>query len=354
MNVFINTDDNKIALLNKLGEYSFSNDINTEFDVSVLLESKEIEDIISVIIKINCPTVVLVGNYENKDNSISKLFIDNGFPLESLIYKDNDVLKNYLGMSFKTPVPRGVGHKSLIELVNYAKDNKLMPELIIWNPSEHDPEDIVTFPDKKEQPVESKPVSKTRINEARTVYEAKFKEAKPDNTEAKAIIQAISIENYLKQFKKITLLLRTNSDTDTSDIIQTLSQRYKFTLLDITDKQNNYLLYGKDREEATLTGYYSFVEDNLVHAITPSTDTLLIEFDLLGKRTDLIDDLYVISSSKIFIPTSEPDETDIKAIRDWINNGLELNGILVKNQEALNAYKKIIGENVFTAEVFLI
>ena len=90
MNIFINTTDDKVALLNRPGGL-FLNHINADTEVSIVIADAGLETILEKITR--HPTVVLVGVYKDRESNQVKSLLNGGIPQESLIYKDGEYLK---------------------------------------------------------------------------------------------------------------------------------------------------------------------------------------------------------------------------------------------------------------------
>lgn len=342
MKVYINTTDDKVALLNRTGGLFFSNSISADIEVSIVIADAKCETILDRVASI--PTVVLVGVYKDKDSSMAKLLLNRGLPQESLIYKDGELLKNHLGEPLKTPVPRGVGYNALKELAEYAKSRNLLPETIVWNPEANTEEAIIEFP--TQTPRQAKPESKTPQAKPEIAHSQTKSEAKVPAEPLKQHVRTVPLSNFIKEYPKTILLMRTSTDIDTSKLLHSLRSRYEFKLLDITDNRKS--APGGSLNEAVKTGYYSYLDKELVYTYGPKLPLLVIEFDFFGANADLVNNLYEMVNQRYFVPAV--DEADLQTVRDWLNNGLELDGVIVLNEEALNYYNKEFKQNVFTAD----
>lgn len=335
MNIFINTTDDKVALLNRPGGLFFSNHINADTEVSIVIADAGLETILEKITDI--PTVVLVGVYKDRNSDVAKSLLNGGIPQESLIYKDGEYLKNHLGESFKTLVPRGVGYNALKELAEYAKSKNLLPEAIVWNPDKT----IIEFPTttaKSEQLRPEVPQNKPE--------QKKAPQTKPETKPLAEPVKTVALSNFIKDYEKIILFMKTSVDLDISKLIHSLRDKQEFKLLDITDQHKS--IHGQNLNEAVKTGYYSYLDKELVYTYGPKHPLLIIEFDFFGVNSDLINSLYEVVGQRYFVPTV--NEVDLQTVRDWLNNGLELDGIIVDSEAALNHYQKEFKQNIFTAD----
>lgn len=381
MNVFLNAPDEQITLLNNIGEFLFTNNINKDINAVVLISGQD--EIIDDVIEKNVPTIVLVDAYHNKEGRVSKSFLNRGFLAKSLIYMDGERLKNHIGEEFNTLVPRGVGLAALKELIEYAAENNLYPELIIWKPIEP----TITFPttqqaDVVEQPIENT-VTSEKLQPKQEVFDKSFKEEskrienfkkemkqeppKEVKRESKKQVRNetfnVTLDKYIKSHEKVILLMKPTIQYEPQLIIKELREKERFNLLDATDNQSLFSLYGRSIDEAISTGYYSIIRNNQVNTGSIKVSTLIILLDSFGNNSSMIDDSYDIVNQKYFVlsnhecvNTSEdddrlPKEKDIGVVIDWENNGLSADGVLVEN-EMLAYYKQELKLPIFTVENF--
>lgn len=364
MEILINLSDDKVNILNNYRDYQFS---NKNGKVAIIINENNFESFLSQAIKNNLPTVVLAGTLKNKDNKVSKLCLEKGLMPQSLVFKNSNTLVDYTEEKvFQTLVPRGVGLNALIELADYAVENNLVAELIIWNPDEAEevlivlddelPEDTKTEKEGKIKDVSKEPpavtsiegrqrnskVERIRPNEREEL--PKVEENKPvKNTLSN--IHKIELSTYMANFDQIILLLRLSENSNNLSVINDLQNKYPATLLEIEKTPSMFSRYASSQEKAIELGDYSFFKDDYVIA-NPSVKNkiLLIDIELLGDFSDLVNGLYESSNKKIFIPSDTYIEEELLVIKDWKNNSLDIDGIIVFDEHMYDVYTKEIGE----------
>lgn len=362
MKILINLSDDKIKALNNYQKCEFS---NKDGEVAIIIEGGILDVFLEKALDERLPTVVLAGVYPNKENEVSKKCLEHGLLPQSLIYKNEDTLIDYTGeTTFKTKVPRGVGINALMEVAEYATKNKLVAEFIVWNPT---PLEIgVKNKNKEEVIIQTKEpelvAQKQGKNDVKGIKEEKpfhiaeekqvvNKESVKETIKPSTQTQIMELNTYIKTFEQVIILFKLSNNADTLTVVNDIQNKYLATLLEIDDNLKMFSRYASNEEKAVLMGDYSYYKDGFIRTSAENKNkVLLIDIELLGDYSELINDLYEEATKKIFVPSNTYDEEELQTLKDWKNNGLIIDAIIVANKNLYDIYVNEIGEVVYYSD----
>lgn len=321
MKIAINLEEKSIEKLNNFtgGKANFCI-FEAIADVYIVLEnSDQLESDVAKACSMIKPVIVLIKNNE-KYNLIS----DHGLFNRNIFYKQGNELKNYANEVMKTKIPRGVGTNALLELATFAIEQGLIPELIIWNPEE---EEVVWNTQDNITPVEP--------------FQAQKHKQKSEEPQ----IINLNLNDFLNNFKKIVLLLKTVENSDISNMIEHFKEIETFSFLDLSKECISSKIYASDLQLAVKENNYSYLSTDVIYTNDSiKGDTLLIEIDMFS---DLIDTVYPIAEKVIIIPSNDTESLDL--INGWVENKHRLDYLLVQDAD-FSILKNKVTQKVYTVQ----
>jgi len=280
--------------------------------VAVVVQGNSFEKDISTSVKLGIPVVVVAGNDMKCVEQATKYFI----PESCILTKQNNSVVTADGNKIAETVGGGIGVRAVVKAAEYAFENKLCPEPLVWLESEPIIEPVITIDeDKKEK-----------------------KNVIPLRDPAEEILDIA---------KRIVVVLKATPDAESGKAAHDLATSLYGVHAELASKPRAFALYGNAVEEAVATGKYIACDGKtLTKGSFVEAGWLVVEIDtgFLASSPKLVDSIYK-KADKIVHVVGDFEKGKV-AVDAWRSNW-KLDAIISSRQN-YGRYKKAYGDIVAT------
>lgn len=346
--------------------------------VAIIIENQKAETCLEQVADSGIPAVLLAGSHEEKGGEWYQKAISNGFSEKAIIYMNGGTLISHTDYAFRTPVPKGVTVSAMVELAQYATDNQLVPDMVIfWKPSAQEPVLYNPEPGKSQEaaPLQTpQPAAKpdfkpeTRHNNKSGAPGHNVQNTqksgpgpappKQPNETVRATtpppkVKAEDITDLARNTDCLILAIKTVPNANSGKIAKDIASELGALHVELALKPESYLLYSDHIDKATMSGQYGFSSGNKVQVLDTyrGGKYVVIEADFCPELGDVIEKLHGIAKYDIQIPSSL--KTSQPSIANWLEIIRKLDAIIPDDDSNLEQYRQHYPDKTMTVTQFV-
>ncbi len=344
MEIFLNQSEEMLRKYNRVAIGSrFVNTLSSKDDtVALAIEGPSLIEDLMQYIGMEIPVVVIAGNGQP---DIIELARDYGIPPECIVVKDTAV-KTLDGFVANNNPARGISVSTIIRICQRALENRLIPEVLIWEESK-----IESTPYCQQKSIESpKYQSAGSPKPQKEKSEEKVFSSEKTISEHKAHLIQEEL-SHLIDSKKVVAVFKTVPDALAGEVSKIINHGLKGIHVEVgpNPKSSNY--YNKDFEQAVTSGCYAYCKDGRVKLSNlANSDVLIIEIDADEAGNEISQLVYDSASYIIHVPSNL--ENSKTALDNWITAGLKISAI-IPSKSNYQEFKHVFGDKIMDAQTFL-
>lgn len=342
MQILINTEQGKLELYARSTGTTFlplKKPESIEDAVAVVVQGASFQRDVEASIALNVPVVVVAGNDNQAGQSCAREAVHWGIPEACILLKKGDKVCSLDGREIAEAV-KGIGVRAVLRAAQYALDNKLYPEPLIWQ----DEDDPVLFeePAQPEQPAKQEempqkpsPVRQEKKNTGNNVVRL-----------SRGSDAEMRVEGVLEMSRKVAVVLKATPDADSGKVARDLAEKLSGAHLEISSALESYRLYGETPEKAAESGrYMACTGSAFIGTGYMSAEWLVVELDaaVLTAMPNLGDAIYK-KAEKVIHAVGGFKEGQA-AVKTWLESGWKLDAVIPS--AGFERFKDAFGKIVF-------
>lgn len=343
MRILINTKPNKLELYARSTGTQFlplKSLEASEDAVAVVVQGASFRDDLEVAVGLNVPVVVVAGSDNEKGQECAREAVRWGIPEACVLLKKGGKVCSLDGREV-AEAAKGIGVRAVLRAAEYALENNLYPEPLIWREEEEvaveeepvvfkEPEPTKPEPPKREEgPKPPQPKQQSNV--------VRF--AKPTDTK-------LRIEGLLEMSRRVAVVLKATPDAESGRAAKDLAEKLSGVHLEISDAPRSYTFYGETPEKASETGrYLACTGSAFVGTSYTSAEWLVVELDaaILTEMPDLVDAIYN-KAEKVIQAVGSFNEGQT-AVKTWLDSGWRLDAVVPS--AGYEQFRSVFGKIVF-------
>jgi hypothetical protein len=338
MKILVNLPDEKLKAFSKVSGFSFiSKDSAPDAEsVYLVIDGLDYQNELNTSVEKDIPAVVIAGSHTDKQNISQAREL--GIPDACIIVKEDDVIRN-LEQHIFGHSSRGIPVKTMTNICQYCLEQKLYPDLLIWQESntivEHTKDNNFT--------------SNSGNTPAKKSVQDAPRDVLPLRNTANARVIEKNIDDFLTMSDKYLLVFRITPSVKSSSIAQRIAQELGAQHLEVGTNPTSFSEYSSDMTQAIAQGY-AYCKDDRVSFSNQYMGSrwLVIEFGDLSNIL-LMNKVYELSPTVVLIPGTPQDSN--QALESYGNNHLD--AIIPDDYSFLSEYRRQHGNRVKTLEEFI-
>lgn len=342
MKILINAEASKLELYARStgAEFLPLEDLgNAEDAVAVVVQGTSFQKDLETSVAFNVPVVVVAGNDNRAGQNCAREAVRWGIPEACILLKKGDRVCSLDGREIAEAI-KGIGVRAIVQAAQYALDNKLYPEPLIWQEDEEEP---VLFEEpaqpehpakQDENPQKPSPLEQEKKNADNAVRLSRGSDAE------------LRVEGVLEMSRKVAVVLKATPDADSGRVAKDLVEKLSGAHLEISAAPESYRLYGETLEIAAESGkYMACTGSTFVGTGYMSAEWLIVELDaaVLTAMPNLVDAIYK-KAEKVIHAVGGFKEGQA-AVKTWLDSGWKLDAVVPST--GFERFREAFGKIVF-------
>lgn len=339
MRILMNVETERLNLYTRFtGEKfcSFKEYENAVDAVAVVIQGTSFQEDLEISLTFNIPVIVVAGSNNMAGQEYARKAAHLGVPDSCIVIKKEDKVCALDGREIAGAV-RGIGVKAIVQAARYALDNKLYPELLVW---EEEGEPVAA----EEEPV----VFDEQLSKSSSSKQCQNGVARL----SKESDASLRVEGVLQTSRKVAVVLKATPDADSGKVAKNLAEDLNGLHFELSNTPESYKLYGKTIEKAVESGkYIVFTGNTFIGTGYISAEWLIVELDaaILTAIPDLVDTIYK-KAEKMIHAVGEFKEGQ-SAVKTWLESGWKLDAIVPN--KGFERFKEAFGKIVYPSAAAL-
>lgn len=348
MKILINAEADKMELYTRSTGTAFlplKGSGSTGDAVAVVVRGSSFQKDLETSVALNVPVVVVAGSDSQAGQNCAQEAVRWGIPEACILLKKGDKVCSLDGREIADAV-RGIGVRAVLKAAQYALENKLYPEPLIWQEDEEEPvveedPDPVLFEEpeqpaeRQEKPPKLSPVRQEQKNTGNNVVRL-----------SRGSDAELRVEGVLEMSRKVAVVLKATPDADSGKVAGELAEKLSGVHFEISGNPESYRFYGETLEKAAESGKYMACTGNsFIGTGYMSAEWLIVELDaaVLTAMPNLVDAIYRKAEKVIQVVGGFKEGRS--AVKTWLDSGWKLDAVIPG--AAFEKFKDVFGELVF-------
>lgn len=343
MKILINAEASKLELYARSTGTEFlplEDPGNAEGAVAVVVQGTSFQKDLETSVALNVPVVVVAGNDNRVGQNCAREAARWGIPEACILLKKGDKVCSLDGREIAESA-KGIGVRAVLKAAQYALDNKLYPEPLIWQEDEEEPV-LFEEPPQPEQPAkqEEKPQKTSPVRqEQKNAGNNVVRLSRGSDAEMR-------VEGVLEMSRKVAVVLKATPDADSGKVARDLAVKLSGAHLEISSAPESYRLYGETPEKAAESGKYMVCTGSaFIGTGYMSAEWLIVELDaaVLTAMPNLVDAIYKKAEKMIHAVGGFKEGQ--AAVKTWLDSGWKLDAVVPS--AGFERFKDAFGKIVF-------
>lgn len=275
---------------------------SSEGSVAAVVRSPSFREDLAAALALGVPVVVVAGSEDAEGRKCAEEALALGVPAECVLVKRNDRAVTLDGRDFG-PAPRGVGARALAAAARRALEEKLIPDVLVWE----EPEDVPVL-GEEEEPVRAVPGA--------------------------ARVATLALPEALTLAERVVAVFRAGAAG--GEAAKALADAASGVLLELSPEPGCFPLFASTFEGALATRRYLWSDGGLVQACAYTGASLLVaDADLSVPRPEGLSEVQreAEAKGKVFVAAGQGIEEARSLVEHFRKSGWRLDGVLPARPE---------------------
>lgn len=341
--ILLNREETKLELYSRAAGVRFASlDVGetSEGDVALVVEGQTFEHDLERAISLGIPVVVIAGSGDVA-HAAAAAATAVGVPPQCILVKRGNRVETYNGESIGPASARGIGLKVVVDAARRALEERLLPELLIWEEKSVAGESGYNALEDTHREQE---VSAGGSGSAVPPAKVGRPEAASGTYSPGPGTASRNLEGMLSLFGMVAAVFRSVPEADSSLVASQLASRLGAPHLEVSPEPRSYGLYGRTLKDACASGRYAHCDGRNVSPVTLLGGAwIVVEVDPLTPEPEAVEAVYRHASLVVHALSSARAEESVRAVQLWIDSGWKLDAVVPDDSRGNAVFSKSFG-----------